>query len=403
MRTSESLTASVLLLTSLANAQTLHVVGPGGFAQIRDALAAAATGDIIHVHPGLYAQFSVTTSVTIRALTPGTVDVAFDPSVLPVGCMNSPSCAAQNEATSIDVPSNEAVHLDGVNFLASSVFAVGSIIQHHVAIRSGTATLTECHLASDGPEALHVSNATVHLMQCVVEGKNLLTSRGLTAVDANITAVDSQFFGTQLALSNAVPGEAVHTTRGTLHGSSLLLRGGSTSLGLGGSNAITALGGSVWISDSALEGGPLSCPIHKTGTTPRLDRVTIIAQSFTCQSVPPTGPLLGISQLQPIQAGQQVPFNLRGPSGALVWLFASHDLAALPAPGIEQPIWIDPGSAVQVSAGTTSSSGFHVALIAIPNSPVLADIGIWIQAISTPSFPFQGDLQASPIVGGIVR
>lgn len=65
---------SRLLFLTLAwpaalDAQATHLVGPGGFAQIRDALAIAAPGDLILVQPGTYSQFFVQRGVTIRAVT----------------------------------------------------------------------------------------------------------------------------------------------------------------------------------------------------------------------------------------------------------------------------------------------------------------------------------------------
>ena len=47
-----------LLGASLA-AQTVHTVGPGGFAQIHEAIAAASPNDVIQVHAGTYEAFTL--------------------------------------------------------------------------------------------------------------------------------------------------------------------------------------------------------------------------------------------------------------------------------------------------------------------------------------------------------
>lgn len=73
-------------------AQTTHLVGPGGLPQIRNALANAAPGDLIHVQPGTYAQFDANVGVTIRALVPGTVTIAYDIAFAPAGCSANPFC-----------------------------------------------------------------------------------------------------------------------------------------------------------------------------------------------------------------------------------------------------------------------------------------------------------------------
>ena len=61
--------------TAAVAAQTTHVVGPGGHAQIQAALAAAAPGDVVIVHPGNYPSFQCTIGVTIRAAVNGTAFV----------------------------------------------------------------------------------------------------------------------------------------------------------------------------------------------------------------------------------------------------------------------------------------------------------------------------------------
>ncbi|MCB9878804.1 MAG: hypothetical protein H6835_14510 [Planctomycetes bacterium] len=53
-------------------AQSTLVVGPGGFAQIRDAVAVAAPGDVVVMQPGVYAHFTAQVACTIRAAVPGT-------------------------------------------------------------------------------------------------------------------------------------------------------------------------------------------------------------------------------------------------------------------------------------------------------------------------------------------
>lgn len=91
----------MLLLSPLAISQTIHLVGPNGLAQIDDALAIATAGDVIHVEAGTYGQLSVRTGVTIRALVPDSVDILFDPSLMPPNCITDPICWAEHGRTSL--------------------------------------------------------------------------------------------------------------------------------------------------------------------------------------------------------------------------------------------------------------------------------------------------------------
>ena len=68
--------ASALFASTLAVglvAQTVHLVGPGGYATIQQAVNAAAPDDIVHVQAGTYFSFTVQKSLRIRALGPVTL------------------------------------------------------------------------------------------------------------------------------------------------------------------------------------------------------------------------------------------------------------------------------------------------------------------------------------------
>lgn len=91
-------------------AQSTHLVGPGGYAQVSDALAVAAPGDFIHVSPGTYAPFTVTFGCTIRGLVPGGVQVQDLTGVA---------------AVTIAAPASQVVHLAGLDFSIVTANAAG--------------------------------------------------------------------------------------------------------------------------------------------------------------------------------------------------------------------------------------------------------------------------------------
>ena len=65
--------ALACLVGASALAQATHVVGPGGFAQVQNALQVASPGDVIVVLPGFYLGFTANIGVTVVAAVPGTV------------------------------------------------------------------------------------------------------------------------------------------------------------------------------------------------------------------------------------------------------------------------------------------------------------------------------------------
>ena len=116
MQATAHLALPVLLFAAGALAQTTHLVGPGGLAQIRDALLIAAPGDLVLVQPGTYAQFHANVGVTIRAAVPGTVVVAYDASVLSAVCSSDPFCLVVESRTRIAPPAGQTVHCEGLEF-----------------------------------------------------------------------------------------------------------------------------------------------------------------------------------------------------------------------------------------------------------------------------------------------
>src|SRR5688572_32587777 len=92
----------VVLAAPFVSAQATHVVGPGGFAQIRSALAVAQAGDAIEVQPGTYAQFDCSVGVTIRAVAQP-VTIAYDPTFAP-GCAATWACQQNEGATRFAIP-----------------------------------------------------------------------------------------------------------------------------------------------------------------------------------------------------------------------------------------------------------------------------------------------------------
>src|SRR5262245_39676927 len=87
--------AAMALLASSLAAQPVHLVGPGGFAQIQAAINAAANGDVIVIQGGTYLPFTLTKDLTLTAAPGATVDVQPPISFTPVPMVLQPVTAAK--------------------------------------------------------------------------------------------------------------------------------------------------------------------------------------------------------------------------------------------------------------------------------------------------------------------
>lgn len=83
------------LLASTIPTQTGHVVGPGGFAGIFQAINAAANGEVIVVHSGMYFTFTSNKDLTLTAAPGAVVDVRQAPWAATPGAVFQPPTFAK--------------------------------------------------------------------------------------------------------------------------------------------------------------------------------------------------------------------------------------------------------------------------------------------------------------------
>jgi hypothetical protein len=175
-------------------AQAVHVVGPGGFAQIRDALTVAGPGDHLLVLPGTYAHFDAAVGVTIRALLPGTVNVSWDPAYMPAGCAANIFCMIQEGRSVLSTPPGQTLTLVDLTFPDTLVNVNGVQIPNRVEILGGRVVLEDCTIRAFDVPALSVSNASVHMIRGLVGGSGFsFTAHGLRASTSTITAVGTRY------------------------------------------------------------------------------------------------------------------------------------------------------------------------------------------------------------------
>lgn len=353
--------ASVLFASTLAaglTAQTVHLVGPGGFATIQQAVAAAAPDDIVHVQPGTYFSFTVTKSLRIRALGPVTLGT----SVLQPGHVV------------VQAPADATVDLVGFDMMSLTVTGGRASLDACI-VRNGTA----------------VQNASLHL-----QASQLYGATALLATQADVTAVQSSFQGPNSFL---VPGPLINLDGSRLHASFCWV-GPSGVMQMVELQLRAVNGSRAWLADSHLGSTPAGhCPLQvSVDSEVRIDRTTHTGAPSCAQ--PTSGPLLGVRRTTPLLAGQTFELEFKAEPGAFVVLFASPYLGTTDfGPLLEQPSWLDDQFSFAVTVLLADAAGSAPVSFPIPSGPGLVDLTLWLKGISGFGLP----LQASPPVGGVVR
>lgn len=364
-----------------ASAQTTHVVGPGGFSQVATALANAAPGDVIVVHPGTYSGFTATIGVTIRAVTNGTVTI-------------SGGCA-------VGCPPPQTVHLVDLDFAGLTV-------------QSGVCSLDRCRVFPFGGPALVAFNARVCLQDCVV-GYSGATAwptnvSGLVATAATISAIDTTFRGPGSHWLGFPGSPGVILTNRTLHGSGITIDGGDgymmTPGALPPEIGLSASASSVvWLSDSTVRGGRaldlpgtphVACPMRNWTPSGVLSRCT--HDPTTCPpAIATNGAGTGVHRAGPWRSGTSFTLTTHCAPNAFVGVFASPDLETGAILALPQPVLL--GLATVNAVALMQADGVGLASISWTLPAGTADLRMWLQAAAAGT----GPLQLSPVAGGVVR
>lgn len=376
--------------------QTTHVVGAGGFAEIRQALAVAQAGDRILVDPGTYAHFTATVGVTIRAVVPGSVVVRYDAAYAPPTC---PFCLDEGP-TRFAVPAGQTAHVVGVQFQGNFQTVQFFQIHHRVEVQSGRVHFEDCLLNSSKFFALQIAQAAqVHLNDTTCGGSGGAPLQGATGVKVagTLTAVGSLIGGG--AGLQPVDGTGLQVNGGTVHLSDCVLIGGAPQDTFVTYRFPALQGtGSAWLHGCVLQGG--GCAVVWGGTQPDFDDCTFTSPT-SCGI--PTGPfpsLVGVEQLDPLLIGASASQVWHTDPNGLLLLVASYGLGQTSMPGVlVEPSWLDQGSWFFIGVFTADAAGQLTTSFVVPNVPQLRDSEFWLGTASWPVFP----LRTSPPVGGVIR
>jgi hypothetical protein len=372
--------AALVVTSTVAVAQTTHIVGPGGHAQITAALAVAAPGDTILVHPGNYTGFTASVGVTIRAVTSGTAFVT--------------------SYTTVNCPAPQRVHLLDLDTA-------------ELAVQNATCTLDNCRVlqASLSGPAINASNAIVFLQGCVVGQPGmpvwtLFSAAGLYASNSTISAIDTTFRGRDRDYLGLLASAGVHLTNGsTLHASHCTMRGGNgvstnpSSIAVG----LRAVASTAWVTDSTLIGGSaynlpgspaFACATD--ATMGRLSRCTLVPTTCT-PTIATNGQGVGVHRTAPWQVNATFTLDVRAPANTFVGVFGSSDVDAFTIPVLEQPGLLGLATVVPITVLLTDGTGAANVAWSIPAGT--AGLSLWLQVVADGN----ALLQTSPVAGGIVR
>jgi hypothetical protein len=354
---------------SAAVAQVTHFVGSGGHATIDAAIAVASPGDVIAVQSGGYPTFTVDKALTIRAVPPGPVRI-------------------YSHAPPIRVmpPPGADVHLIGLWWNGAEIIA-------------GNVTMEECQHQTfvPGQYRTRVVDATLHLIACSFVGgaPTSWSSNAATieATNAEVTMVDSVVQGHGATYPYS-PGVAIGLTNSRLRASHCSFFGGVMSYMLPWHNVAIAgdAASQVWISDSTVTTLAPTCPIAASG---RVDRSVLTPP---CPMLP-SGGLLGVDRPSPLRRGNPFTLEFRTEPFAPVGVYVGFELTSLAIAVLEQTFLLQPATAFPAGVRFADAAGLATMSWPIPAGPQFLDRSLWLQGFAATS----SLLQASPLVGGVVR
>lgn len=381
-----ALTIGILAIAAVP-AQTVWHITAG--ADLTQAFAAAAPGDVMRLAPGRYPWFALTKGLTVVG-----------PAVIEASMSGLP--------TTVSVPAGQSAYLLGLDF--APIPASG-----HSLTVSGSVSLEDCVIGPGNPGAPTLDALAALVMQrCTVRG-------GLWIAGGTASLSQCELHGQQaIVLSSwAIPAlAALHVAAGEVVASQLTVTGGQGAPGSffppmpsqPAAPAIRVLAdATVLLSDCSLAGGGGA---GGSGAPAIANTSTVAVRHARCSLTGTNGqPSSGNVVVDARLVGMQCDQRLR--RGALTTATATAGIA-------QQPLVIlggfdaTPGAAAGVAGlvfGFASgpmvltlavpAAGAPVATtVAVPSFAGLLGIDVWLQALQ-----FDGVSQwtASPVVGGVVH
>lgn len=401
-------TSLPLAFAGVTAAQSTLLVGPGGYAEIADAVAAAQAGDLVVVQPGTYLPFNLSRGIRIVAPDGATVT-------------SPPGGGGISTVCNLQTPFGEQASLVGLTFTQNPIYppAEPSVVVHVL----GNVVFADClfHNWADwgGPSA--TCNGDVQFDRCewnCIFDCVSVTGGRVVANDCTMRAYRAYAYGGfEACCIDATAGETrlnfcdLRGSDGGIHGPT-----GSPAIRLGGSARLS-------VADSSIHGGAsqfwASTAIDNDSIHPVLHaRSTILGGHGLQVMTPPVyGP--GPAFYGPAQAAQLIggvavaagprlgaPYSgtvLAPHDGITITVLSFERTVALLVPGVGEPIHFDPATASVYSFGISSwgspwpdIGGHPWQTVPLPQS--LFGEQFWLHALFWDGVTFQ----VGPTFGGLV-
>jgi len=398
--------AAAALLSVPLVAQVTHVVGPGGFAQIQDALAVALLDDTIVVQPGTYLPF--TAGVGVRIVAPSGASVI------------TPAQAAPWLSTTLQPPAGQTIYVSGLAFGQS-----GSLYPHVVYCLSGQCMFERCAFSPTHPfkslYTLQCHHADMVLVSCTFSPFN-----GAVLVDGgSFAASDCAFFGVDPQVTMAQMPAAVTIRSSNAQLSFCSLQGGSSfntgqvagpGMRVEGNSTTTLVNCTVTGGD-ATSGSPPAAPgLVNLGAQP----VRHLGSTFVggwsrlttnWGSWPVRGPgsngamqeslLLGMGPLPyGLRVGQSYGFVASSAPNTTVIYGTSFGLTPpTTVSGVQQLLRCDPAGTTLLAVGLTNGAGLDSRPVTWSLPAAALGTPLWVHGLAFDGAQFQ----ASAPIGGLVH
>ncbi|MDO8348772.1 MAG: hypothetical protein Q7T30_00945, partial [Planctomycetota bacterium] len=387
---------SLLSLGTLP-AQTIHNVGPGGFAQIHTAIAAAAPGDVIVVQAGTYDPFTLNKGLTLTAAPGAVVNIA-QPQVL------------GTVMTVFQIPAGQRAHVVGIRFRNPQQFLSFDLVN----VLGGTIAFADCvfegHASAMDP-GLSVRQSDVVMQRCIVLGGAITNASAgyggggndaLLLDQSRLAASDCLFLGGSLNWDfGGDAGNGITASNSRLHLSHCTAMGGDNhAFNPGyppGNGILVRPGATAWLADCLVIGGSGhtiagAAGLLNLGTTPVGLARTTLGGGFGAPTGPaslgPTAPapLLSVTTTGPLGRGTTWQVTYEATAGTPVLALLSDRLAPSLDARVVQPAWAG-ANATGVAFGIVGASGAITFPFAVPNAPSLLHAIVWLHGVAGTSLP----------------
>lgn len=380
-----------LVAVASAPAQTVWNISAG--ADLTQAFAAAAPGDVLQLAPGRYSRFAMTKGLTV--LGPAVIEAV--------------QAQGASIPSTVTVPAGQSAHLLGLDFAA--IPAAG----HSLSV-SGSVSMEDCMLGPGDPGAptLEAFGALV-MQRCTVRGGGMWVVGGTVSLSqCTLHGQPATVFSTW-----AIPAlAALHVAAGEVVGSHVTATGGQGAPGSfwppmplqPAAPAIAAFGNArVMVSDSSLAGGLGGGGIG----APAIANSSTVAVRHARSTLTGTNgqPSVGNVMVDARLVGMRCDRGLRlgavstvtataGVAQQLLGILGGFDATPSSVFGVSGPVHGVAAGPILLTLAIPPAGAPIATTVAVPTFTGLLGLDVWLQALQFDGISLW---TASPVVGGVVH